>query len=97
MRLIRKLLADHPGADNQLNSKHHKAPDIPADYYPDVVDFTNKVAYEVPVYGKRKEHQWSKMPEGWRGVNVFTVDIWQKDEVWVWSSDGQYDHINKDD
>ena len=97
MRLIRKLLADHPGADNQLNSEHHKAPDIPADYYPDVVDFTNKVAYEVPVYGMRKEHQWSKMPEGSRGVNVFTVDIWQKDEVWVWSSDGQYDHINTDD
>ena len=74
-----------------------KVADMPLDYYPDVADFTNKVAYEVDVYGKRKEHEWSNMPEGWRGVNVCTVDIWQKDEVYVWSPDGEFAHINQDD
>ena len=101
LELTRQLRADHPNADIQPNSayrkEHHKVPDMPVGYYPDVVDFTNKVAYEVHVYGKRKELEWNQMPDGWRGVNVFTVDIWQKEEVYVWSPDGEFVHINKAD
>ena len=101
LELTRQLRADHPNADIQPNSayrkEHHKVPDMPVDYYPDVVDFTNKVTYEVHVYGNRKELEWNQMPDGWRGVNVFTVDIWQKEEVYVWSPDGEFVHINKDD
>ena len=74
-----------------------KVADMPLDYYPDVADFTNKVAYEVDVYGKRKEHEWSRMPEGWRGVNVCTVDVGKKDDVYIWSSDGEYSQIGQDD
>ena len=100
LELTKKLRANHPGADIQPNSKfrqqHHKVPDMPVDYYPDVIDLTNKVAYEVHVYGNRAEERWDKIPEGWRGVNVFTVDIWQKDEVFIWSPDGEFVHINKD-
>ena len=104
LELTREIQAGRPGADIQPNSKfrkqHHRVPDMSVDYYPDVIDFANKVAYEVHLYGSGKvasEERWDKMPDGWKGVNVFTVDIWQKDEVFVWSSDGEYVHINKDD
>ena len=95
------LRSENPNADIQPNSKfrkkHHKVPDMPTDYYPDVIDLTNKVAYEVHVYGNRAEERWDKMPQGWRGVNVFTVDLWQKEDVYIWSSDGEYVHSTKDD
>jgi hypothetical protein len=77
LELTRKLRADHPNANVQPNSahrkEHHKVPDMPVDYYPDVVDFTNKIAYEVHVHRRRADEKWSKLPGDWRGVNVFTV------------------------
>jgi len=104
LELTRQIKAGRPDAHIQPNSKfrkqHHRVPDMSVDYYPDVIDFTNKVAYEVHLYGNGKvasEERWDKMPDGWKGVNVFTGDICQKDEVFVWSPDGEYVHINKDD
>ena len=99
LELARKLQTDNPDANIVANSKfrkkHHRVPDMPVDYHPDVIDFTNNVAYEVHVYGNRAEQRWDNMPQGWRGVNVFTVDIWQKDEVYVWSPDGEFIQLNK--
>ena len=101
LELVGKLQADNPDANIVANSKyrkkHHRVPDMTVDYYPDVIDFTNNVAYEVHVYGNRAEQRWDKMPQDWRGVNVFTVDIWQKDEVYVWSPDGEFIQLNKSD
>ena len=104
LELTREIQASRPGADIQPNSKfrkqHHRVPDMSVDYYPDVIDFANKVAYEVHLYGSGKvasEERWDKMPDGWKGVNVFTVDIWQKDEVYVWSPDGEFIQLNKGD
>ena len=46
---------------------------------------------------RKNHHRVPDMPQGWRGVNVFTVDIWQKDEVYVWSPDGEFIQLNKGD
>jgi len=76
LELARKLQTYNPDANIVANSKfrkkHHRVPDMTVDYYPDVIDLTNNVAYEVHVYGNRAEQSWDNMPQGWRGVNVFT-------------------------
>lgn len=44
------------------------------EYYPDVADYTAKLAYEVHWKGERKEESFDSLPEGWKGVNVFIDD-----------------------
>ena len=77
LELARKLKTDNPDANIEVNSKfrkkHHRVPNMPVDYNPDLIDFTNNVAYEVHVYGNRAGQRWDYMPQGWRGVAVFTV------------------------
>lgn len=38
---------------------------------PDITNLTKKIVYEVHVKGLRKEKYFDKLPEDWKGVNVF--------------------------
>jgi hypothetical protein len=44
------------------------------DYYPDIIDCTAKLVYEVHWKGERKEESYQKLPDGWHGVDVFVTD-----------------------
>ena len=94
------LKKNHPENDVQPNSnfrhKHYCVPDMDKLYYPDILDRTDLKAYEVHVAGKRKEEEFAQLPNGWTGVNVFVVDIWEQDEVFVWNLNNQYVHITRD-
>ncbi len=39
--------------------------------YPDMVDFEREVVYEIHVKGERRGNYLDKLPDGWRGINVF--------------------------
>lgn len=39
--------------------------------YPDIVDIDRKVVYEIHVKGERRGNYFNKLPEGWKGINVF--------------------------
>jgi len=39
--------------------------------YPDIINNTKKMIYEIHVKGERKEDYFDLLPNGWRGVNVF--------------------------
>ena len=43
-------------------------------YYPDIIDKSAKLVYEVHWKAERKEEAFDKLPEGWKGVNVFIDD-----------------------
>jgi hypothetical protein len=44
-------------------------------YFPDIIDFTAHLVYEVHWKGERKEEPFDNLPASWRGVNVFIVDF----------------------
>lgn len=66
--------------------------------YPDVVNFTRQIAYEVHWSGSRKEEHFDNLPDGWKGVNVFVTDTWESEEAYVFSldSEGKYAHVSQD-
>lgn len=39
--------------------------------YPDIINNTKKMIYEIHVEGERREDCFDLLPNGWRGVNVF--------------------------
>ena len=100
LQLFQLLKKNHPDNDLQPNSnfsrKRYRIPGMDKIYYPDALDRTDLKAYEVHVAGKRKEEEFAQLPNGWTGVNVFVVDIWEQDEVFVWNLHNQYVHITRD-
>lgn len=40
-------------------------------YYPDILDETGNVVYEVHWHGGRKEEHFDGLPDGWQAVDVF--------------------------
>lgn len=39
--------------------------------YPDLINFDRKIVYEIHVKGERRGNYFDKLPDGWRGINVF--------------------------
>jgi hypothetical protein len=39
--------------------------------YPDIVNASRKVVYEIHVKGERRGNYFGKLPDGWKGINVF--------------------------
>ncbi len=39
--------------------------------YPDIINFDRKVVYEIHVKGERRGNYFDKLPNGWKGINVF--------------------------
>ena len=79
LRLARLLKAKYPDSDIVPNVKWKRSRQGPPltsgiGYYPDISDYTRKIAYEVHWKGSRKETSFASLPEGWRGVNVFIDD-----------------------
>lgn len=79
LHLAQHLKKKHPENDirpNVIWRKTREGPPLDADksVYPDVVDYTAKLAYEVHWKGSRKEATFGSLPEGWAGVNVFIDD-----------------------
>ena len=103
LELGRLLIKETPDSDIWPNTKFRKKKrriDGMLDgsiYMPDLIDFDKQKAYEVTVAGKRKEYEFSNLPPGWTGVNVFCVDICQKDEVYIWAPDNTYVHVTSRD
>lgn len=101
--LGRMLIKATPGSDIWLNIKIRKKKRRVdgmldgSNYMPDLIDFDKQKAYEVTVAGKRKGFEFNNLPSGWIGVNVFCVDIWQKDEVYIWAPDNTYVHVTSKD
>ena len=97
--LCKMLSTESPDDDIWPNSRYRKKKRsvLDTNIFPDVVNFSKCIAYEVHWAGSRKEKQFSRLPEGWRGVNVFIADIWETQEVYVFSLDGQFALITDDD
>lgn len=38
---------------------------------PDLIDYDDKLVYEIHVKGVRKDKYFDQLPNGWRGINVF--------------------------
>ncbi len=78
IRLGRKLKEMYKGHEIKVNPQIKKQECIKLQdgepYYPDIIDKTAKIVYEVHWKGGRKEEKFGKLPEGWRGVNVFIED-----------------------
>ncbi|AIF82949.1 hypothetical protein NTE_00873 [Candidatus Nitrososphaera evergladensis SR1] len=79
-KLARCLKEKYPLHTIEPNVKYRRKRQGPPlrngrDYYPDVVDYTDKIAYEVHWKGSRKEESFDWLPEGWKGVNVFIDDM----------------------
>ena len=100
LQLVKWLRKNRIGNDIQPNSRfkreHHRVPGMAITYYPDVIDRTDLKAYEVHVAGNRKEDKFALLPQGWTGINVFVVDIWEQEEVFVWNLNNQYVHVTED-
>ena len=86
---------DHIWINSRWRTKHRPVPET--NIYPDVVNGTQRIAYEVHWKGERKEDNFQELPPGCRGVNVFIVDIWQTDDVYVMTLDHRYTHISRED
>lgn len=39
--------------------------------YPDMINFDRRIVYEIHVKGERRGNYFDKLPDGWRGINVF--------------------------
>ena len=39
--------------------------------YPDIINFDRKLVYEIHVKGERRGNYFDKLPDDWRGINVF--------------------------
>lgn len=42
--------------------------------YPDIVDFNNKLAYEIHIKGENRREYFDKLSDGWKGINVFVEE-----------------------
>jgi len=74
---LKKKYPDHDIVPNVKYRRTRKAVPLreaTARYYPDIVDVTDKIAYEVHWKGSRKEESFDSLQDGWKGVNVFIDD-----------------------
>ena len=99
INLGKVLIRDNPADDIRANSAiPRKKKTVPGtNIYPDVINFTKKIAYEVHWKGNRKEEQFDNIPEGWRGVNVFIVGKRESEDVYVLDLNNNYAHIMDQD
>ena len=99
VNLGKVLNEECPEDDIWINSRYRKETRTVtgSSIIPDAINFTKQVAYEVHWKGRRKEVQFSRLPAGWRGVNVFIVDIWETSDVYVLTLDKDYVHVNGHD
>jgi len=92
-----KILArEYPGDDVWVNTKHRreKRPIPGTNFWPDALNFSKQIAYEVHWAGNRKENQRDHYPPGWQLINVYITDIWER-EAYVFNLDGHYVHITE--
>ena len=75
-RLLKKRHPDHEIVPNVKYRRKRQGPLLRNGlaYYPDIADYSSKIAYEVHWKGSRKEASYDGLPEGWRGVDVFITD-----------------------
>ena len=99
VNLWKVLKEERPEDDIWMNSRYRKEKrTVPGTtIIPDAINFTKQVAYEVHWKGSRKEDHFSNLPAGWRGVNVFIVDIWETSDVYVLTLDKDYVHVSEHD
>ena len=99
LNLGRVLQMDHSSDDIWVNSKYrHGRRCVPGtNIFPDVINFTRHISYEVHWAGNRKESAFDRLPQGWRGVNVFITDIWQTEELYVLALDDRFCQITESD
>lgn len=78
IRLARELKKKYPSHEIRANPQIKRQERLQLidgnTYYPDIVDKSAKLVYEVHWKGGRKEESFDKLPEGWKGVNVFIDD-----------------------
>lgn len=36
--------------------------------YPDIIDLTNRLVYEIHIKGERRREYFDKLPDGWKGI-----------------------------
>lgn len=71
---LKKKYPDHDIIPNVKYRRTRKAVPLRKEgamYYPDVVDMTDKIAYEVHWKGDRKEESFDSLQDGWTGIDVF--------------------------
>jgi len=99
VKLWKVLKREYPDEDIWMNTAYrHEKRTVPGtNMIPDAINFTKQVAYEVHWKGERKEDHFENLPAGWRGVNVFIVDIWETSDVYVLTLNENYAHITSED
>ena len=99
INLSKVLHREYPDDDIWMNTAYrHEKRTVPGTtIIPDAMNLTQKIAYEVHWKGKRKENHFASLPDGWRGTNIFIVDIWETSDVYVMTLDNDYVHITSQD
>lgn len=79
IQLARRLKTEQPSHKIIANPKFKKMGPLrltnQKPFYPDIIDLTTHLAYEVHWKGERKEEPFDYLPEPWKGINVFIVDF----------------------